>query len=60
VSALHRAWAEDDGHQLWTDEAALLESFGMPVRSVVAQHPNPKLTTESDLRVMHTLLQGDG
>jgi 2-C-methyl-D-erythritol 4-phosphate cytidylyltransferase len=59
VSALYRAWAEDDGHRLWTDEAALLESIGMPVRSVVAQHPNPKLTTESDLRLMHTLLQGD-
>jgi 2-C-methyl-D-erythritol 4-phosphate cytidylyltransferase len=60
ISALFRAWAEDDGHHQWTDEAALLESVGMPVRSVVAQHPNPKLTTEGDLRVMRALLRGKG
>jgi 2-C-methyl-D-erythritol 4-phosphate cytidylyltransferase len=55
VPALYRAWDETDAHQLWTDEAAMLESIGMPVRSVVAQRPNPKLTTEKDLLLMRLL-----
>jgi 2-C-methyl-D-erythritol 4-phosphate cytidylyltransferase/2-C-methyl-D-erythritol 2,4-cyclodiphosphate synthase len=50
VSALLRAWDAVDWDHEWTDEAAMLESLGMPVRSVVAQRPNPKLTTDRDLQ----------
>jgi len=52
MSALLRAWEELDQNPEWTDEAAMLESIGLPVRSVVAQHPNPKLTTDQDLVLM--------
>jgi 2-C-methyl-D-erythritol 4-phosphate cytidylyltransferase len=56
VSALFRAWDEADFHREWTDESAMLESIGMPVRSVVAQRSNPKLTTEEDLMLIRAMI----
>jgi 2-C-methyl-D-erythritol 4-phosphate cytidylyltransferase len=55
IAALYRAWQEADQDRSWTDEAAMLESVGMPVRSVLAQRPNPKLTTEEDLMLIRAL-----
>jgi 2-C-methyl-D-erythritol 4-phosphate cytidylyltransferase len=60
TSALFRVWNEVDQNREWTDEASMLESIGMPVRSVVAQHPNPKLTTDRDLIVMRHLARDTG
>jgi 2-C-methyl-D-erythritol 4-phosphate cytidylyltransferase len=60
VSALFRAWQEAGDDRLWTDEASMLESMGMPVRSVLAQRPNPKLTTEDDLQLIRALLRNRG
>jgi 2-C-methyl-D-erythritol 4-phosphate cytidylyltransferase len=57
VAALVRAWQEADVGQEWTDEAAMLESLGMPVRSVVAERPNPKLTTDLDLLLIRALMR---
>jgi 2-C-methyl-D-erythritol 4-phosphate cytidylyltransferase/2-C-methyl-D-erythritol 2,4-cyclodiphosphate synthase len=57
LTALYRAWEESDPERLWTDEAAVLESLGMPVRSVVTERPNPKLTTEDDLLFIRSLLR---
>jgi 2-C-methyl-D-erythritol 4-phosphate cytidylyltransferase len=59
VAALQRAWQEVDQDRTWTDEAAMLESVGMPVRSVVAQRPNPKLTTEEDLVLIRALSRAE-
>jgi len=55
LAALRRAWDEADQAREWTDEASMIESIGLPVRSVVAQHSNPKLTTEQDLVIMRLL-----
>jgi 2-C-methyl-D-erythritol 4-phosphate cytidylyltransferase/2-C-methyl-D-erythritol 2,4-cyclodiphosphate synthase len=55
VAALKRAWQEVDFQLEWTDESAMLESLGMPVRSVLAQRPNPKLTTDLDLSLIRAL-----
>ena len=55
LEALRRAWDIGDFKNEWTDEAALLESLGMTVVTVAARHPNPKLTTESDLRILRAL-----
>jgi 2-C-methyl-D-erythritol 4-phosphate cytidylyltransferase len=57
VASLVEAWEKVDPAHEWTDESALLELAGMRVRSVVAGHPNPKLTTESDLQLMQGLLR---
>ncbi len=59
VAALRRAWQEVDFDREWTDESAMLESVGMAVRSVVAGHPNPKLTTEDDLFLMRAMLRAE-
>jgi 2-C-methyl-D-erythritol 4-phosphate cytidylyltransferase len=59
VTALIRAWQEADFGREWTDESAMLESLGMPVRSVVAERPNPKLTTDLDLSVIRALMRVD-
>jgi 2-C-methyl-D-erythritol 4-phosphate cytidylyltransferase len=56
VTALREAWKLADADQEWTDESALLEFAGMRVNSVDARHPNPKLTTVADLRLVHGLL----
>jgi len=55
IEALRRAWEAGDSDNEWTDEAALLESLDMRVATVAAGHPNPKLTTESDLLVFRAL-----
>jgi 2-C-methyl-D-erythritol 4-phosphate cytidylyltransferase/2-C-methyl-D-erythritol 2,4-cyclodiphosphate synthase len=56
VAALVEAWRLDATDRDWTDEAALLESVAMTVNSVDARHPNPKLTTASDLGLVRALL----
>lgn len=56
-SALRRAWDEVDQTRAWTDESAMLEALALPVRSVVARRPNPKLTTEADLPLIRSLLE---
>ncbi len=57
VSALLWAWQCAGADREWTDEAALLESLGMPVRCVLARSPNPKLTTADDLRMIRALVE---
>lgn len=56
VSALEAAWRRQDWSREWSDEAALLEADGCEVRTVPAEHPNPKLTTVSDLRLARLLI----
>jgi 2-C-methyl-D-erythritol 4-phosphate cytidylyltransferase len=56
VSTLIEVWQRSDPTKSWTDEAALLESVGIPVRAVLARHPNPKVTTEADLRIMRAMV----
>jgi 2-C-methyl-D-erythritol 4-phosphate cytidylyltransferase len=60
VTALTRAWQEADFGREWTDESAMLESLGMAVRSVVAERPNPKLTTDQDLALIRALMRIGG
>ncbi len=55
VEALERAWGQVAEDQVWTDESMLLELVGIPVRSVVAQFPNPKLTGTTDLQFLRAL-----
>ncbi|MCW8984076.1 MAG: 2-C-methyl-D-erythritol 4-phosphate cytidylyltransferase, partial [Thermoanaerobaculales bacterium] len=43
IATLMEVWQRTDLKRVWTDEAALLESAGIPVRSVLARHPNPKV-----------------
>lgn len=57
VASLVEAWKRVDPAREWTDESALLELAGMKVRSVVSGHPNPKLTTGADLRLLRALLR---
>ncbi len=56
LSAIRRAWAQVSDEDEFTDEASLMEAAGMPVRSVVAQHPNPKITTAEDLLLVRALV----
>jgi 2-C-methyl-D-erythritol 4-phosphate cytidylyltransferase len=58
VAALAQAWELVDTDRQWTDEAAMLETIAMPVRSVVALRPNPKLTTPDDLLLIRALAGG--
>jgi 2-C-methyl-D-erythritol 4-phosphate cytidylyltransferase len=58
AATLARAWEAVDFSRAWIDEAAMLESLGEPVRSVVAQRPNPKFTTVDDLRLIRMMLEG--
>lgn len=57
VATLMEVWQRADPERVWTDEAALLESAGISVRAVLARHPNPKVTTEADLRVVRAMLE---
>jgi 2-C-methyl-D-erythritol 4-phosphate cytidylyltransferase len=57
VAILMEVWQRTDPGKLWTDEAALLESTGIRVRSVLARHPNPKVTTEADLQVVRAIME---
>jgi len=54
VSALRHAWQRQEMSREWSDEAALLEASGFEVRTVLAEHPNPKLTTAADLAVVRS------
>jgi 2-C-methyl-D-erythritol 4-phosphate cytidylyltransferase len=56
VAALQEAWDATDPEREWTDESTLLEWAGLPVRAVLAEHPNPKLTTDADLLLVRSLL----
>jgi 2-C-methyl-D-erythritol 4-phosphate cytidylyltransferase/2-C-methyl-D-erythritol 2,4-cyclodiphosphate synthase len=49
VAALETAWRRQDLTRDWSDEAALLEADGCEVRSILAHHPNPKLTHAGDI-----------
>jgi len=60
VACLLKAWETAGGNSEWTDESALLENAGMRVRSVVARHPNPKITTPSDLHEIRALVEVAG
>lgn len=55
VQALRRAWRSVDPARDWTDEAAMLEEAGLAVRTVLARHPNPKLTEPGDLIAIRAL-----
>ncbi len=57
VEALERAWAASPPDAEWTDEAALLEAAGLPVVTVPATRPNPKVTTRTDLDLVRSLLE---
>ena len=56
ITTLIEVWQRADPQRVWTDEAALLESAEIPVHTVLARHPNPKVTTEADLRVMRAIM----
>jgi 2-C-methyl-D-erythritol 4-phosphate cytidylyltransferase len=58
VESLRWAWDQAEAGSVWTDEAALLEEFGMSVRTVEAVYPNPKLTTIQDLSLLQALVDG--
>ena len=60
VASLQKAWETTGGKSEWTDESALLENAGMRVRSVVSCHPNPKVTTPSDLHEIRVLAEMAG
>lgn len=55
ITTLMEVWQRTDPKRVWTDEATLLESAGIPVHTVLARHPNPKVTTEGDLRVVRAM-----
>jgi 2-C-methyl-D-erythritol 4-phosphate cytidylyltransferase len=55
--ALENAWRAGDMTHEWTDEAALLESLGMTIRTCLARHPNWKLTTAEDLGLIRALFR---
>jgi 2-C-methyl-D-erythritol 4-phosphate cytidylyltransferase len=57
ITTLIEAWQRAAPERAWTDEAALLESAGIPVHTVLARHPNPKITTEADLRIMRAMVE---
>ena len=56
IATLLEVWQRADFKRNWTDEAALLESAGIPVCSVLARHPNPKVTTKKDLEVVRAMM----
>ena len=57
---LERAWAgrPPSGAETWTDEAALLEAAGIPVRWVAGEVDNLKVTVANDLVRAERLLAG--
>ena len=59
VEALAAAWVGQDFDHEWTDEASMIEAGGGKVRCVMAEHPNPKLTTSGDLDLVR-LMEGKG
>lgn len=57
VATLIELWQRADPSRTWSDEAALLESAGMPVNTVLARHPNPKIINEADLRLVRAMME---
>jgi len=57
VSALRNAWQRQEMSLEWSDEAALLETSGFEIRTVIAEHPNPKLTTAGDLEIIRPMAE---
>jgi 2-C-methyl-D-erythritol 4-phosphate cytidylyltransferase len=55
VAALRRAWRKQDASRDFSDEASMIEACGGEVRTVMAEHPNPKLTTADDLEMIRLL-----
>lgn len=55
VSALQSAWQRPEASLEWSDEAALLEAAGFVVCTVIAEHPNPKLTTVADFALVQSV-----
>ena len=51
AAVLRRAWAAA-GNDVWTDEAALVEGVGLPVRAVPGTSRNVKVTSPEDLRTV--------
>lgn len=60
IAALRSAWKRIGFDREWTDEAAMLEAIGARVVTVLARHPNPKLTTEADLELIRVLHESAG
>jgi 2-C-methyl-D-erythritol 4-phosphate cytidylyltransferase/2-C-methyl-D-erythritol 2,4-cyclodiphosphate synthase len=58
VSVLRAAWAGGGQAEEWTDEAALVEASGQPVRAVTGDPRNVKVTTEGDLPMLGAVLGG--
>jgi 2-C-methyl-D-erythritol 4-phosphate cytidylyltransferase len=58
VAALRDAWERQDPASEWSDEAAMVEADGGVVRSVLADHPNPKITTTADLEIIRAMIGG--
>jgi len=55
LGVLLAAWDKHDAVQDFTDEAAALEAAGVPVQTVEAEYPNPKVTTRDDLAAVRQL-----
>lgn len=55
VEALETAWRRQDLSCDWSDEAAILEADGCEVHTVLAEYPNPKLTTARDLEMVRLM-----
>ncbi len=56
ITALESAWRRQDLSREWSDEAALIEADEGLVRSVSAEHPNPKITTAADLELVRMMI----
>lgn len=54
AGSLRRAWEQVGGGE-WTDEAALLEAAGMPVRAVAGDPRNTKITRQEDTAMLEAL-----
>jgi 2-C-methyl-D-erythritol 4-phosphate cytidylyltransferase/2-C-methyl-D-erythritol 2,4-cyclodiphosphate synthase len=54
ADVLRRAWARA-GEGVWTDEAALVEAAGLPVRAVPGDPRNVKVTTPGDLEALRAV-----
>jgi len=54
-AALEIAWTVQDPAVVVSDEAMLLESVGRTIRCVLAEHPNPKVTSTGDIAVVRAL-----
>ena len=55
IAALRNAWKTQDLSRDFSDEASMIEAGGGDVRCVMAEHPNPKLTTAGDLALVRMM-----